>query len=878
MARFYKTASAAPMDYMNQMNIPLMQQVIAANEAGVNQQIQNAESVGDLASKFNYLTPDANRARQITQEYDKQVDELTSAIQADPTNWRKKKGALRDLAKGLQSNYQVGEISKIASNYGKYKEMDDYITKREEAGKLSPHEASVFRQRAMESLAGGTGYDPKTGKYSIISAVKPMDTMDIRERLSKYVNDMKANEQLEWDTQAGQYFKKTTQGREYIKPEKIIEAALSGAMGDTELQQYMKQRSDFGLMSGVFDKEGKFINPYRYVNSPASDIEKQTITTLQSQINDVRRTNPNQAQALQKELDEKVAGLAQRMRLEGNNESALFPIIASLASEYSYEKVKQGTELKNNALYNLGVNLDFQKGQRALDRQQKERFYTGKLGQANDFHKDMMEFKWAELEAKKAMAAAKAAAKPGAKTKAGETPMPAMVGEQNADPWRNSKIYSNEGLTDILDNGKREMDATAAKVKSYQTEIANTMRGRKIDQLTPDEKRKVQGLGVQLDAAQDALQDQSANVNWARQWYQRSVDFAVNGIDPRTGQPNLKPEERALYNQFKDDRFARKLDEDINRNAEQYGYPTEVGNRAQQYLRKLTGSEEEEDIGGSGMSQMDKIRLRDSYNAVRAKVNSVRQYYLNQAKTTNNSAPAIEFGTEDIPEINRLMLNKTGGLNIYDFEGKEGAGIDLGNEAMTFRDGSLPKYLTDHGGELEWLNVSPSMGFGEASTGAVAKVRVKSKEGKSSVGKIPTDKDFYVTLDPASQQSIGLKYATSKNPNIAALGNQLLSGRDQQIRNKFIGIRNQVNSTVGDYGPVKDVVLPIPGGTVPVTVRSFDRGGGEYDYYVTLKQADGSEVPMRSTGRTNGFFDSIDHFISDFNKNLQEKKFTVEQK
>lgn len=878
MARFYKTQSAAPIEYMYQMNIPLMQQAIAANEAGVNQQIQQAEAVGDLASKFSYLTPDADRARAITQQYDQQVDDLTRAIQENPMEWRKKKGALRDLSRDLQTNYQVGEINKIAGNYAKYKELDDYITKREEAGKLSPYEGSVFRQRALESLSGGTGYDPATGKYNQIKTTKPMDTVDIRERVSKFIDNMKANEQLEWDTQAGQYFKKTTQGREYIDPERIIQAALSGIMGDTELQQYMKQRSDFGLMNGVYDKEGKFIAPYQYVNSPATDIEKQSINTLQNQINEVRRKNPNQAEVLQKQLDEKVAALAQRQKLEGNKESSLFPIISSLASEYSYQKVKQGTDLKNNALYNLGVNLDFQRGQKAADRAQKERFYQGKLGQADQFHKDMMDFKWAELAQKEAAAKAKAAAKPGAKTKVGEIPLPTVVGEQDADPWRNSNIYTNKGLKDALDNGKKEMDSTSTKVRSYQQEILNTMKGRKIEQLTPDERRKVDALGVQLNAAQDQLQEQAANTNWARQWYMKSLDYALNGHDLTTGKPNLTPEEKELYERFKDDRYANKLREDIRENAERYGYPTTSGNAASRFMRKLTSSEEEEDIGSSGMSHMDKVRLLEDYDRVQKKVNGIRQLYLDKARTTNQQAPTIEFGKEDAEEMGRIMRNKTHGLNIFDFEGKEGAGIDLGNEAMTFRDGSLNKYLADHKGEIEWLNVSPSMGFGDNKTGAVARVRIKSTDGSSSVGKIPTDKDFYVTLDPASQQTIGLKYSQSKNPQIAALGNQLLDGRNQQIRNKFIDIRNQVNSAVGEYGPGKDIMLPVPGKNLPVRVRSFDRGGGEYDYYVTLRQEDGSEIPMRSTGRVDGFFDSIDHFISDFNKNLNEKKFTTEQK
>src|SRR5688572_2575437 len=353
MARYYKTASANPMDYMYQMNLPLMQSVLAANEAGVNAEIAKADQVGDLATKFNYLTPDADRAKAIGDEYAKQIDDITRAIQQDPMSWRKKKGQIKNLSDTLQQNYRTGEISKISANYAKYKELDDYISKREEAGKLSPYEGSVFRQKALESIKDGTTYNPSTGQYNLISTVKPMDTIDIRERLSKFVDGIKANENLEWDTQTGQYFKKTTQGREYISPERIVEAAMSGLMGDNELKQYLKQRSDFGLMQGVYNQEGKFINPYNYVMSPTSDIEKQQIATLQNQINEAKKVNPTLGANLQKQLDAKVLALSGRKRLEGNKESSLFPIIASLAGEYSYDKVKQGIDIKNNSLYNL---------------------------------------------------------------------------------------------------------------------------------------------------------------------------------------------------------------------------------------------------------------------------------------------------------------------------------------------------------------------------------------------------------------------------------------------------------------------------------------------------------------------------------------------
>jgi hypothetical protein len=85
-------------------------------------------------------------------------------------------------------------------------------------------------------------------------------------------------------------------------------------------------------------------------------------------------------------------------------------------------------------------------------------------------------------------------------------------------------------------------------------------------------------------------------------------------------------------------------------------------------------------------------------------------------------------------------------------------------------------------------------------------------------------------------------------------------------------IRNQIDPQTNEYGPAKTVDIPVSGGSIKTVVRSFYRGAGEYDYYVTFKKADGTEVPMKSSSSTNGFFDSIDQFIDDFNTNYQNQK------
>lgn len=891
MARFYRTASAAPMDYMYQMNIPLMQQALQSNEAGVNQQLLQSERLAEVAAKFNYLNPDAQRAREITEGYSSRVDSLAKAIQSDPMSWRKQKSNIRALARDLESNYRTGEISKIASNYAKYKELDDYISKREEAGKITPYEGSAFRAKALESLGEGTGFNPETGTYNTINTVKPMDTINVRDRLQKYVDNLKANEGLEWDTQVGQYFKKTTKGREYIDPERIISAATTGLMGDTELLQYLKQRSDFGLMNGVFDKNGKFIMPYEYVPNPPSDIDKAQIAELQGKINQMVKTNPKMAETLQGQLDEQVAALSNRQKLRGNKDSSLFPTIQSLADEFSYQKVKTGIDYHNNGLYNLQVNNVFQAGQRALDREQRDYFFKAKQSQADQFHRDVMELGWYKAKNPATKSGTGTGSK-GKSSKIEEVPVPTMMGDEDATPWTGSTLYTNEGLARVLDTGKRELTDLNDKMNAYQNEISKVLKGRTYDQLTPQERDKVTQLQKPLNDIQNSLLNKSSQVDWARQWYNNSVDWAVNGSNPKTGLPNLTEEEKTLYNQFRDDRMAKKLEQDIENSAGSYLFKGANTGELSWLDQKMKGVLPESPEAAELYS---KRLLLTRYNEVKKKVNNLRTFYLDEAKKTNNQTPAIVFGTDDKKAVKSILDNKTHGLNLFGKDGVEGGGLKIldgegvtfnpfkgkwsldpssDNRAATFADGSLQKYLEQNGGEIEYLSISPSMGFNESNSGAVVKARFKSKNGKDkSVGDLPTNKDFYITLDNRTQQEIGLKYATNTNPAIAALGNQLLSGRDQIIRNRIMDVRDQVDNQKGQYGATKSVLIPLPNGNeFPVKVKSFYNSDGEYDYYITIPQKDGTELPMRSTSKAgNGWFDSIDHFISEYNKNLNDR-------
>src|SRR5687767_2005376 len=230
MARFYKTASANPLDYMYRINVPLMRDVIAANDQYITQNLNQTQQLGTLASSFPYLQADEKRAQEIITQYASQVDDITKAIRSDPANWKKQLDPIRNLSGDLQKNMRVGEISKISGNYSQYKSTSDYIDKEVEnyakTGKgISSDRAKAYKDFFLKGFQSGTKYNPETGEYNLIKTYQPMSNIDIRKTLSEELDKLKSDKtSYKKDAVTGQewYFNRKTETWEGITPEKIL--------------------------------------------------------------------------------------------------------------------------------------------------------------------------------------------------------------------------------------------------------------------------------------------------------------------------------------------------------------------------------------------------------------------------------------------------------------------------------------------------------------------------------------------------------------------------------------------------------------------------------------------------------------------------------
>lgn len=366
MARLYKTASANPLDYMYKLNVPLMEKVIEANDSYITDNLTQLSGLDTAATQFPFLKPDEQRAKEISDEYSSKIDKITSAIRNDPANWRSQMEGIRGLSKDLQSSYKTGEISKIAGNYSKYKQVSDYIDDQvKEYGKsgkgISADRAKAYKQYFMNNFVkanpAGTAYNPQTGEYNAMDTFDPMANIDVRKMLSEELDKMKADGEVRITdnlTGSGEYFNKETKKWEGITPERILRI-VSGRINNPQLMDYLRQDTMAGILTGVFNTDpnspeyGKFIAPYNYNKVGINSAEQAQLDAMKKQIDNTK--NPTTKQAMQAQLDEYIKQLGERTRLDWNSGSYLAPIMKSIVDQYSYSKDWEENDLSPNSIW-----------------------------------------------------------------------------------------------------------------------------------------------------------------------------------------------------------------------------------------------------------------------------------------------------------------------------------------------------------------------------------------------------------------------------------------------------------------------------------------------------------------------------------------------
>ena len=125
------------------------------------------DTLEDTSFNISAMSVDDTRSKQLTKDFEGARDELLDNLMKT-NNYRQAVSKIKKLNKYYTGNE---EITALSSNKKAYDEAKAKSEAQVKAGEISEqeHQEWLFRTLGMFSQAGGTAYDPSTGKYNSVN-------------------------------------------------------------------------------------------------------------------------------------------------------------------------------------------------------------------------------------------------------------------------------------------------------------------------------------------------------------------------------------------------------------------------------------------------------------------------------------------------------------------------------------------------------------------------------------------------------------------------------------------------------------------------------------------------------------------------------------
>ncbi len=284
MGRFFRTTNGQQLDFMSKLPVDLMMRGIQTTDAANDELYQQTDLFGNAVAKINHLTPDAERVKAIQQQYQQRIEEVTKALQENPTDYRKQMPLVKNLSRELTNDMTNGEIAAIQSNASKLAEWDK-IHKPLVGAKdgISPEAYTAMKSAFINkySKEGGTAYDPQTGNYKQLTTENAHRTQDASKILKDTIGEIKATVYEDEKTlDDNGFLKKYGVKKEGITQGRLYQMAMDTLMSNQEYMGYVKQGGKYGYLKGVFDENGNFIDPLQRDKDGKALIDKTDIDPL----------------------------------------------------------------------------------------------------------------------------------------------------------------------------------------------------------------------------------------------------------------------------------------------------------------------------------------------------------------------------------------------------------------------------------------------------------------------------------------------------------------------------------------------------------------------------------------------------------------------
>jgi hypothetical protein len=253
MGRFYRTSTPNLVDNaMYQPPIELMAGVINNINTDIQQGQAEYQSLFDQL-QARALGPDQNRLKEIIGDYQAKINDLTTAIQDNPLEYRKQLGAIRNLGRDIKNNWSTGEVSAMQNNFAAREKFIADNTKRikDKDGRVLQSDLDKLNAIFDRNYAnqGGVNY---TGpeQYNQYYTETPASFVDINQIADDVGKGWKADMQTKgYFQQNGAWVKNGKHGVEKADPNDIKKAINQRLLADPEVMNYYNQQTRLGMMS-----------------------------------------------------------------------------------------------------------------------------------------------------------------------------------------------------------------------------------------------------------------------------------------------------------------------------------------------------------------------------------------------------------------------------------------------------------------------------------------------------------------------------------------------------------------------------------------------------------------------------------------------------
>lgn len=257
MARYYRTSSANPMDYMYNLPTEMMGTVLQNEDFQINNIVNTADLIGSSVLKVPHLTQDKDLLEERQKYYQDKTDGITKSIlESGPGSWKKYQGTIKEMGRELQQDMTTGNLSKIQSSYNTLQEYQKRYEKALEKGDISRTEYEAILNAQLKNYEGIS----KSGTGLQLEAMT--NSVNLAEEFQKFVKNKKASGELNQTVNIDAIYKTITEkGWEGVMQEPLMRDIINQFLGSPNIQESLAQRSKYGVKGyeNIYDDKGNYI-------------------------------------------------------------------------------------------------------------------------------------------------------------------------------------------------------------------------------------------------------------------------------------------------------------------------------------------------------------------------------------------------------------------------------------------------------------------------------------------------------------------------------------------------------------------------------------------------------------------------------------------